>query len=111
VPPGGFDAAYSLDVMEHIAPADEDAYLANIAGSLTDDGVAIIGMPSLESQAYASAASKEGHVNCKSAPDLKASVARHFGNVFLFSMNDEVVHTGYHKMAHYVIALAVGPKR
>jgi hypothetical protein len=23
----------------------------------------------------------------------------------MFSMNDEVVHTGYHKMAHYLFAL------
>ena len=31
---------------------------------------------------------------------------RHFHNVFMFAMNDEVVHTGYHKMAHYLFALA-----
>ena len=111
VQPGGFDAAYSMDVMEHIQPADEDSYLANICASLTDHGVAIIGMPSLESQDYASKASKEGHVNCKTAPDLKAALDRHFHNVFSFSMNDEVVHTGYHKMAHYIIAMGVTPKR
>lgn len=108
---GGFDAAYSMDVLEHIEATDEDRYLANIAASLTDQGCVIIGMPSLESQPYASKLSKEGHVNCKTAPDLKASVGRHFGNVFMFSMNDEVVHTGYHKMAQYIIALGVGPLR
>jgi len=26
-------------------------------------------------------------------------------------MNDEVVHTGYHKMAHYLLALCCGKKR
>ena len=108
---GTFDAAYSMDVMEHIEPKDEDTYLANIASCLTDQGVAIIGMPSLESQEYASALSKEGHVNCKSGPDLKACVERYFHNVFSFSMNDEMVHTGYHKMAQYVIAMGVGPRR
>ncbi len=30
--------------------------------------------------------------------------------VFLFSMNDEVVHTGFSKMAHYLLALCVTPK-
>ncbi|EKQ99309.1 hypothetical protein LEP1GSC137_0007 [Leptospira borgpetersenii str. Noumea 25] len=50
-----FDALYSLDVMEHIAPELEDVYLTNIKKSLTANGVAIIGMPSLESQQYASA--------------------------------------------------------
>lgn len=108
VPPGGFDAAYSLDVMEHISPEDEAAYLANIAASLAPHGVFIAGMPSLESQAYASPPSKAGHVNCKSAPDLNAALARHFVNVFSFSMNDEVVHTGFHRMAHYIFAMGVG---
>lgn len=108
VAPGGFDAAFSLDVMEHILPKDEDAYLTNIAASLGEHGVFIAGMPSLESQEYASPPSKAGHVNCKTAPDLKAALERHFHNVFLFSMNDEVVHTGFHKMAHYIFAMGVG---
>ncbi len=110
VAPGSFDAAYSLDVMEHILPKDEAAYLSNIAASLSDHGVFIAGMPSLESQEYASPPSKAGHVNCKTAPDLKASLEQHFHNVFSFSMNDEVVHTGYHKMAHYIFAMGVGRK-
>jgi SAM-dependent methyltransferase len=107
---GPFDAAYSLDVIEHIPAADEDAYLTNITRSLAADGVLVIGTPSLESQAYASPASKEGHVNCKDAPALRTSLARYFGNVFIFSMNDEVIHTGFYPMAHYLFALCVGPK-
>jgi cyclopropane fatty-acyl-phospholipid synthase-like methyltransferase len=101
----GFDAAYSLDVLEHIAAADERRFLANILACLTEDAVLIVGMPSLESQTYASPGSKAGHVNCKTAPDLKALMQEFFRSVFLFSMNDELVHTGYHKMAHYIIAL------
>ena len=77
--------------------------------SLTDDAVMVVGMPSLESQAYASEGSKAGHVNCKSAPDLKALMQSFFRAVFMFSMNDEVVHTGYHKMAHYIFALCAHP--
>ena len=100
-----FDAAYSLDVLEHIAATDEDRFLANICRCLTPDGVLIVGMPSLESQAYASAGSRAGHVNCKTGPDLKRVMERRFHSVFMFSMNDEVVHTGYHKMAHYLLAV------
>src|SRR5438045_4123498 len=33
-----------------------------------------------------------------------------FENGFLFSMNDEVVHTGFHPMAHYLFALCAGRK-
>ncbi len=109
--PGGFDAAYSLDVVEHIPAADEDRFVGNIAKSLTGLGVCLIGTPSLESQAYASPGSKAGHVNCKDAKGLRALMGRHFQEVFVFSMNDEVVHTGFYPMAQYLFALAVGKRR
>lgn len=109
--PGNFDAAYALDVLEHIQASDEDRFIANIAASVQAPGVVIVGMPSLESQPYASPGSKEGHVNCKTAPDLKAVMQRHFEEVFIFSMNDEVVHTGFHKLAHYLFALCVGKRQ
>ena len=104
---GDFDAAYALDVLEHIPAADEDVFLRNMAASLKPPGVIIVGMPSLESQAYASPGSKAGHVNCKSAPDLRRVMLRHFHEVFVFSMNDEVVHTGFHALAHYLFAIGV----
>jgi cyclopropane fatty-acyl-phospholipid synthase-like methyltransferase len=107
---GQFDGMYSLDVLEHILPENEALFLQNMAASLSAHGTMVIGMPSLESQGYASPMSKEGHVNCKTMPDLKATMQRYFHNVFMFSMNDEVVHTGYHKMAHYLFALCCGKK-
>jgi SAM-dependent methyltransferase len=103
--PAQFDAAYTLDVIEHIAAAHEDTFVRNIADSLLPHGVLIVGMPSLESQEHASPLSKAGHVNCKNAADFKTLLARHFHNVFVFSMNDEVVHTGFYPMAQYLFAL------
>ena len=93
--PRKHDALFSLDVIEHIAPMDEHAYLANLCGSLTEDGLLMIGTPSLESQAYASPPSKAGHINCKTGTELKALLEKYFDHVFVFSMNDEVVHTGF----------------
>ena len=107
---GEFDGIYALDVLEHIEPKDEPLFLQNMVASLTAHGTMIIGMPSLESQDYASPMSKEGHVNCKSMPDLKKVMFGFFNNVFMFSMNDEVVHTGYHKMAHYIFAVCCSKK-
>ncbi|RMF09183.1 MAG: class I SAM-dependent methyltransferase [Alphaproteobacteria bacterium] len=106
--PGRFDAVFALDVLEHIQPADEHRFLTNMTANLVPYGTCIIGIPSLESQPYASPASREGHVNCKTMPDLKTTMQRYFHNVFMFSMNDEMVHTGYHKMAHYLFALCCG---
>jgi 2-polyprenyl-3-methyl-5-hydroxy-6-metoxy-1,4-benzoquinol methylase len=105
---GPFDAAYSMDVIEHIDSANEHTFVGNVAASLTPDGVLILGSPSIHSQPFASKPSKEGHVNCKDAAGLRQLCERHFRNVFVFSMNDEVVHTGFTPMAHYLIALCVG---
>ena len=67
--PGNFDAAYALDVLEHMKPEREHQFLSNVVSSVTDTGAVIMGMPSLESQFYASPQSKAGHVNCKTGPD------------------------------------------
>ena len=109
-PEGSFDAIYSLDVMEHIVEKNERIYIQNLMGSLKDHGVMIIGMPSLESQQYASPPSKAGHVNCKSGKDFKVLMEEYFHNVFMFSMNDEVVHTGFYPMAHYLFAVCTQKK-
>ena len=108
--PGTYEGIYSLDVIEHIAPKDEKRYVTHLRRSLSDHGVLIIGSPSLESQVHASNASKQGHINCKSGGELKALLERHFHNVFLFSMNDEVVHTGFYPMAHYLLAVCCGDR-
>jgi 2-polyprenyl-3-methyl-5-hydroxy-6-metoxy-1,4-benzoquinol methylase len=108
---GLFDAAFSLDVIEHIDPKDENLYLENICASLTDNGVFICGSPSLESQPYASQPSKEGHINCKTGPALKKLLSGYFENTFLFGMNDEVLHTGFSPMCHYLFVLATGKKK
>ena len=107
---GEFDAVYALDVLEHIEKAREHEFLLNSFASLGPHGVSIIGLPSIESQPYASPQSKAGHVNCKSGPELKATLQEHFHNVFIFSMNDEVVHTGFHKMANYMFAVCAAKK-
>lgn len=107
---GPFDAIYSVDVMEHIEPDKEQMFVNNLKKSLNEQGVLIVGMPSLESQTYASTQSKIGHVNCKSGKVLKTTMERDFHNVFLFSMNDEVVHTGFSPMAHYLFAVCCGCK-
>ena len=106
-----FDAIYSLDVLEHIPTNHEDVFVKNIINSLGSNGIVILGMPSIESQVYASPASKEGHINCKTGKDLKLFLEKYFYNVFLFSMNDEVVHTGFQKMAHYLLVLCCGVKK
>ena len=106
-----FDAIYSLDVLEHIESDLEDQFLSNAIETLKSDGVMIVGMPSIESQVYASPLSQEGHVNCKAQEELKELMSKYFRHVFMFSFNDEVLHTGFSKMAHYHIALCCEKKQ
>ena len=108
--PDQFDAAFSLDVLEHIPLKDEPTFIDNIVASLKEHGVLIVGTPNITANAYASEGSKAGHINLKTGETLRAALARRFHNVFSFSMNDEVVHTGYSPMAHYLIAMGVGIK-
>lgn len=107
---GPFEAAFSLDVIEHIPPHLEELFLSNIADSLTENGVAILGTPNITAHQYASEGSRLGHINLKSGDTLRESLSRHFANVFIFSMNDEVVHTGFSPMAHYLLGMGVGKK-
>ena len=105
-----FDGIFCLDVLEHIKKSDEDTFLRNICASLAEHGSLIVGSPSLESQVHASYESKTGHVNCKSGKELRDFLKKHFNSVFMFSMNDEVVHTGFFPMAHYLIAVCCDKK-
>ena len=107
---GAFDAAFSLDVIEHMPVEDEDTFLRNICLSIKPGGVFICGSPSLESQVYASPPSREGHVNCKTGPEWKKLIEKYFDHAFLFGMNDEVLHTGFSPMCHYLFVLATGNK-
>lgn len=106
----GFDAAYSLDVLEHIPEESEGPFLGHVCMALKKSGTFICGMPSLESQKYASQLSRDGHVNCKDEDSLRATLRRFFENVFLFGMNDETLHTGFGPMCQYRLAVCCGVK-
>jgi len=103
-PRTGYDAAYCLDLFEHIPPIDEDKLLANLCACAP---VCIIGTPSLESQAYASEISRAGHVNCVTKGGLRERMQRHWSQVFMLGMNDETLHVGHDGMTHYLFGIGV----
>ena len=98
------DGIYALDVIEHIDPVASGNFLYKMSRSAP---VAIIGTPSLESQAHASELSKKGHINCYTGERLRSECALQWQNVFMFSMNDEVLHTGFFPMSQYLFALCI----
>ncbi len=105
------DAVYLLDVIEHLEPNDEPRVMEHITKSLAHPGICLVGTPNKEASRFASPQSEVGHINLKGHKELRALMERHFSNEFLFSMNDEDVHTGFYPMAHYLIAMGVGLRR
>ena len=100
---GCFDSVVSLDVIEHIHVDYEDLFFDTVAHNLDDDGVCVIGTPNVTSAAYASEASQRGHINLYDADRLAGAMHKVFHNVLRFGINDEIAHTGYAPMCHYLI--------
>jgi SAM-dependent methyltransferase len=98
------DAIYALDVIEHMRFEDSQVWLAKLSAHAP---MVIIGTPSIESQVYASKLSRENHVNCMTQYALKTLMKEYFRHVLIFSMNDEMVHTGFGKMSHYNFAIGI----
>ena len=103
---GQFDAIVSMDVIEHILPEFEDQYLQTIVSNLSSEGICVIGTPNITASAYASVGSQIGHVNLYSQDRFVQSLQKYFHQVLPFGMNDEILHTGYAPMCHYLICVA-----
>ena len=104
-----YEGGFLLDVLEHIDPKQEDKLIKALSNSLTDNGTLIVGIPSIESQPYASPVSKAQHINCKSMYELQSFMKKYFRNVYMFGMNDEMIHVGYYPMCQYLFAMCVNP--
>jgi len=114
--PGGqlpgepWDGVVNFDVIEHIFPEHVDTFFQKTTENLAHDGITIVGTPNLQGQQYATEVARAGHVNVYNASRLEEELKRYFRHVFLFAANDEVVHTGYMPMAHYLIGVGCGKK-
>lgn len=105
------DAIYALDVLEHVDPEEEQAFMEGVWRTIKRYGTLILGLPSKESQVYASPESKREHVNCKTEEELRALCKSYFHSVYLFGMNDTTLHVGFGALCHYRIALCTSPIR
>ena len=110
LPVASFDGAYSIDVIEHLDKNLNVPFVKAQARILKKDGVCIIGTPNATANKYASERSRVQHINLHSQKSLKTLMEKFFRRVFLFGMNDEVLHTGFAPMCHYVFAVGVGKK-
>lgn len=104
------DAAYLVDVIEHLDPKMEAKFMANICTLLKPSSILIMGTPNITANAYAAPQSLSQHTNLKSMKTLRHLMGTYFKHVLMFGMNDEIVHTGYPDMCHYLWALGIEKK-
>ena len=102
------DAAFSIDVIEHLEPEKEIVFMDNVVKCIRPNGILITGTPNITASQYATPRSKAQHINLKSWQTLRELTERYFENAFMFGMNDEVIHTGYAPMCHYIWAIGAG---
>ena len=106
-----FDVVVSLDVIEHMPIEMGREFVRAQAAHLKDDGMLILGSPSIHSFPYQSALSQSSHVKCYDQPELLEVINPHVQRTLAFSMNDELVHTGYAKLAWYYFVIGFGPRK
>ena len=102
-----FDVVVSMDVIEHFTQEQTEIVAANYNKLTKNDGFAIIGTPNIISQPYASQRRRDTHLHEFEPIEFEQLLSRHFKQVFLFSMTDEVVSTGFRPLAWYLMALCV----
>ena len=101
-------AMYWVDVIEHLDPENETVFMNRIVQTLANNGMMITGTPNISAAHLQSEESKVQHINLKSFQSLKELMGQYFENIFMFGMNDEMLHTGYSPMCHYIWSIACG---
>ncbi len=102
---GHFDGIVSFDVLEHIYPENEEKYMSTVLRNLKETGTFVVGTPSLETQQYSKENIAGAHVNIYRGEDFYRMLKQYFHSVYLFTQNDEIIHTGHLRMANYLIAV------
>jgi 2-polyprenyl-3-methyl-5-hydroxy-6-metoxy-1,4-benzoquinol methylase len=104
-----YDVIVALDVIEHMTLELGSKLISKMAANLSVLGMVIIGTPSIYSYPYQSELSKASHVKCYDQKELVDLLEKFYGRTLAFSMNDEIVHTGFEKLAWYYFIIGFLP--
>jgi 2-polyprenyl-3-methyl-5-hydroxy-6-metoxy-1,4-benzoquinol methylase len=100
-----YSAIIAIDVIEHFYKEDGERIIGQFSKHLTNNGMMVIGTPSKFSQAFRSPKSRDTHFYEYEPDELNMLCRRFFGRTILFSMNDEIVHTGFKRLAWFFFVL------
>jgi hypothetical protein len=104
------DAIYSLDVIERLTREDEDAVLVRLRDALAEDGLLVVGVPSVEAGVAVSCRQVDAAPNRKSATELKRLLEQYFTAVFIYSQRGEAIHPGCDAAGDYIVAVCCGKR-
>ena len=97
-----------IDFIEHFNKSQGSLILNKCSKLLKKKGgTLIVGTPSVYSSKYRSKRSKIQHIHEYDGMELKDLCSKYFNRTFLFSMNDELVHTGFYKLAWFNFVICV----
>lgn len=103
----GYTAVTMIDVIEHFYKEDGEKILKTFTSHLPRGGMMIIGTPSKYSAAYRSQQSRDVHFHEYEPDELLDMCRSYFSRTLFFSMNDELVHTGFRKLAWFFFILGI----
>ncbi len=97
-----------IDFIEHFNKS-QGSLILNKCSNLLErkGGTLIVGTPSVYSSKYRSKRSRIQHIHEYDGMELKDLCSKYFNRTFLFSMNDELVHTGFYKLAWFNFVVCV----
>ena len=106
-----YDVVCSLDVIEHLTEQVAKKLIHKTTQHLHKNGMLVIGTPSLYCRDYQSELSRAAHIKLYDQKELVDLIETYYGRALAFSMNDELVHTGFSKLAWYYIIIAFYPQK
>lgn len=105
-----FDVVVSLDVIEHLTVEQGRRLISEQVRRLKPGGMLVVGSPSVWSYPHQSPISQASDIQCYDLPELLGLVDDFVERSISFSMNDEMIHTGHHKMAWYYMVVGFGTR-
>lgn len=110
LPGTAYQALVSLDVIEHVAAQDEEAFMNAALEVLVGHGVMVVGTPNAAFDHLASPQSKAGHINTYTHDRLHTLMSRYFHVVQSFGLQDTALHLGHPEARHYLMFAGIGPR-
>jgi len=104
-----YDAVVAVDVIEHLDEKTGAQFIGKTCKHLKKNGLCIIGTPSIYASPYESEWNRKAHIKMYDQEELSLLLGKFYGRTLAFSMNDELVHTGFPKLAWYYFAIGMYP--